>query len=147
MPRTPPPELQMRSTVSGPPPGVAMRMQRDRFDLVDAIASDADALVFAFTVAVADAQSSPPRFTGAFTQGPADKRFVYVNVGTAAGQRDSPWSRRIKVPLYSIAPELVAEALARPGSVLSAAIRGTGRDGTPACATVPLASPWTVALA
>jgi hypothetical protein len=145
MPRTPTPELQLRLTVMDPPPGVVLRMQRGRFELVDAVAADTHAMVFAFSVAVADAGATPPRFTGPFTQGPADKRFVYVNVGTAAGQHDSPWSRRIKVPLYSIAPALVAEALAGTGSVMSASIRGTGRDGTPACATVPLVAPWALA--
>jgi hypothetical protein len=141
----PAPELQLRLIVTDPPAGVALRMQRGRFELVDAVTADSHAMVFTFSVAVADAVATPPRFTGPFTQGPADRRFVYVNVGTAAGQHDSPWTRRIKVPLYSIAPALVAEALGRPGSLLSATIRGTGRDGTPACATVPLVAPWALA--
>jgi len=46
------------------------------------------------------------------------------------------------VPLYSLTPALVAAALAAPGAVLETRIRGTGRDGTPACATVPLLMPW-----
>jgi hypothetical protein len=101
-----------------------------------------DALVFEFPVNVADANSEPPRLVGEFTQGPAAGRFVYINVGTSAGQRGSPWTRRIKIPLYSMTPALVAKAIAAPGTVLETSIRGTGRDGTPACATVPLLAPW-----
>jgi hypothetical protein len=143
MPRASLPELRLRITVVGPPAGVALRMQRGRAELADAVASSADALVFEFPVAVADAAKTPPRFTGPFTQGPADGRFVYINVGTSAGQFGSPWTRRIKVPLYSITPALVSSALATPGALLETRISGTGRDGTPACATVPLLQPWT----
>jgi len=145
MPRASLPELRLRITVVDPPAGVALRMQRGRVELADAVASSADALVFEFSVAVADAAKSPPRFTGAFTQGPADGRFVYINVGTSAGQFGSPWTRRIKVPLYSITPALVASVLAAPGALLETRIQGKGRDGTPACATVPLLQPWTLA--
>jgi hypothetical protein len=145
MARAPQPELRLRITVVGPPAGVALRMQRGRFELADAVSASSDALVFEFPVTVADAACMPPRFTGAFAQGPADGRFVYINVGTSAGQHDSPWTRRIKVPLYSVTPELVAEALAKTGALLATRINGTGRDGTPACATVPLLAPWALA--
>jgi hypothetical protein len=147
MARAPQPELRLRITVVGPPAGVALRMQRGRFERSDAVSASGDALVFEFPVTVADAACTPPRFTGPFAQGPADERFVYINVGTSAGQHDSPWTRRIKVPLYSIAPELVAEALATDGAMLAAKISGIGRDGTPACATVKLLEPWAIATA
>lgn len=141
MKRATQPELRLRITVLDPPAGVAFAMQRGRSELANAVEARADALVFEFAVNVADASSEPPRLVGEFTQGPAAGRFVYINVGTCAGQH-SPWSRRIKVPLYSMTPELVAAAIAAPGTVLETRIRGTGRDGTPACATVPLLAPW-----
>ena len=133
-PRAPHPELRLRITVIEPPPGVRLAMQRGRFDLADAVETRADALVFEFPVSVADASCTPPRLLGEFTQGPVTGRFVYINVGTSAGQFGSPWTRRIKVPLYSMTPA--------PGTVLETRIRGIGRDGTPACATVPLLVPW-----
>jgi hypothetical protein len=147
MARAPQPELRLRITVVTPPAGVAFRMQRGRFELADAVSASADELVFEFPVTVADAACTPPRFTGPLTQGPADGRFVYINVGTSAGQHESPWTRRIKVPLYSIAPELVAAALSTSGAVLETKINGIGRDGTPACATVRLLEPWALATA
>jgi hypothetical protein len=146
MKRAPQPELQLRITMVEPPAGVAFAMQLERSELVQPVKTRADALVFEFPVKVADANSEPPRFVGPFTQGPAAARFVYINVGTCAGQLSSPWTRRIKVPLYSITPALVAKALAAPGTVLETSIRGTGRDGGPACATVPLLRAWAPAL-
>ena len=133
-PRAQHPELRLRITVIEPPAGVRLAMQRGRFDLADAVETRADALVFEFPVSVADASCTPPRLLGEFTQGPVTGRFVYINVGTSAGQFGSPWTRRIKVPLYSMTPA--------PGTVLETRIRGIGRDGTPACATVPLLVPW-----
>jgi len=62
---------------------------------------------------------------------------VYINTGVRAGQPDSCWDRRAKVPLGGITSDLIAAALA--GDVaLEARIEGTARDGGPACATVPL---------
>ena len=133
-PRAQHPELRLRITVIEPPAGVRLAMQRGRFDLADAVETRADALVFEFPVSVADASCTPPRLLGEFTQGPVTGRFVYINVGTSAGQFGSPWTRRIKVPLYSMTPA--------PDTVLETRIRGIGRDGTPACATVPLLVPW-----
>ena len=133
-PRAQHPELRLRITVIEPPAGVRLAMQRGRFDLADAVEIRADALVFEFPVSVADATCTPPRQLGECTQGPVTGRFVYINVGTSAGQFGSPWTRRIKVPLYSMTPA--------PGTVLETRIRGIGRDGTPACATVPLLVPW-----
>ena len=40
-----------------------------------------------------------PNFAGPFVQGPAGERFVYINIGTYAGQLNTPWSRRLKIPL------------------------------------------------
>lgn len=141
-PRAQHPELRLRITVIEPPPGVRFAMQRGRFDLAEAVDTRADALVFELPVSVADATCTPPRLLGEFTQGPVTGRFVYINVGTGAGQRGSPWTRRIKVPLYSMTSALIAAALAAPGTVLETRIRGIGRDGTPACATVTLLVPW-----
>jgi hypothetical protein len=138
-------ELRMRILLVAPPPGVAFALQHGPHGLVGPVAERQGAQVFEFTVRVGDASVEPPRLLGPFTQGPAAARFVYICVGTSAGQFGSPWTRRIKVPLYTMAPGLVAEALALPHAVLESRIAGTGRDGSPACATVSLLSPWAIA--
>jgi hypothetical protein len=86
----------------------------------------------------------PSRFLGPFTQGPPTARFVYVTSGQSAGQPGSCWNRRAKIPLGGITWSLLEQVLAKKGAVLEVQIEGTGRDGGPACATVPLARTWRV---
>jgi hypothetical protein len=67
-----------------------------------------------------------------------------VNSGKRAGQFDSCWDRRAKVPLTGVTASLIEQAAALPGAVLETQIAGTGRDGGPSCATVPLVGGWRV---
>jgi hypothetical protein len=131
-------QLPLRVVVERPPAGVAFRVQRGKWELLEPSPSASDSLSFDFTVRVVLAAGEPPNFLGEFAQGPRDSRFIYVNSGTSAGQHDSNWTRRAKLPLTKISAALVKRVLADPGSVLEARIEGVGRDGGPACATVPL---------
>jgi hypothetical protein len=65
------------------------------------------------------------------------ERFVYIDIGTCAGQIDSCWSRRLKVPLRGITMDMV-----EAGAILEARIPGTGKDGGPNCATVKPFDGW-----
>jgi hypothetical protein len=140
--------LPLRIVVDQPIPGVALALQRgsgNKFDLVGPVRTSADALVFDLDITL-DGRTSDgsPRLLGPFVQGPPAARFVYLNVGTMAGQIGSPWQRRVKVPLGAIAWQAI-ETLA-PGDCLTAHIASKGRDGTPACATVPILPPgWSAA--
>lgn len=132
-------ELPLRITVLRPPPGVAFAVQRGRDGLLAPARASAEALSFDLTVRAAPrAGGGEVNLLGPFAQGPPADRFVYVNVGTSAGQPGSRWTRRAKVRTAGITPALVDQTLATPGAVLEARIQGTGRDGTPCCATVPL---------
>ena len=59
-------------------------------------------LQFDFTVRVKPGKDGGPNFLGPFVNGPTGERFVYLNIGTSAGQLDSVWTRRLKVPLRGI---------------------------------------------
>jgi Family of unknown function (DUF5990) len=132
-------EIPVRITVVQPPKGVTFRLQQGKSDLVAPAQALEDRLSFDFTLrVVGDPAKDPPNFRGLCAQGPSVGRFVYVNSGTSAGQAGSCWTRRAKVPLAGISWELIGQVLARPAAVLEARIRGTGKDGGPACATVPL---------
>jgi hypothetical protein len=132
-------ELPLRVTVVGLPPGVTWRLQRGGRDLIPPSRADGAGVSFDLTVRVGGAlPDGRPNLLGPLTQGPPGGRFLYVNSGTLAGQADSPWTRRAKVPLGGITQAMVGEVLARPGVVLEARIAGTAKDGGPACATVPL---------
>lgn len=132
-------EVRLRICVIGPPPGVVFCLQRGKAELVSPVLADGSDLAFDFTARIGERpDGSGPNFLGPFTQGPVSARFVYVNSGTCAGQWGSCWTRRAKVSLFTIGASLVEKALRSPGAVLEARIQGRGKDGGPACATVPL---------
>lgn len=136
-------ELALRIVVDQPIPGVALALQRGsgtKFDLVGPVRASAHSLVFDLDIIVEGSTAAgEPRLLGRFVQGPPAARFVYINVGASAGQIGSPWQRRVKVPLGAITRQAI-ETL-RPGGRLTAHIASKGRDGTPACATVPILPP------
>jgi hypothetical protein len=131
-------ELQLRIVVLRPPTGVTFAVQRGRFELLPPSSVTRDALVFDVAVRVGPGKDGAPNFLGPYAQGTPADRFIYVNSGTSAGQTQSCWSRRAKVRTGGIGWAMVDEVLATPGAVLEARFEGTGRDGGPACASVPL---------
>lgn len=140
------PQLSFRVIVEEPLAGVTYAVQRGRSDLLPPARSSKVQLSFEFPLTLADIDADPPRLTGEFAQGPAKKRFIYINTGTMAGQQNTCWTRRAKVPLYGIQRSLLASIVKAEGDdlVLEARIQGIGKDGGPACATVPLLSEWSI---
>jgi uncharacterized protein DUF5990 len=137
-------EIPVRITLIGPPPGVLFCLQRGRAELVSpALAADPE-LSFDLFLRVGRRPDGQPNFLGPFAQGRPADRFVYVRSGTLAGQADSCWTRRARVPLARIDWALLDEIWARPGAVLEARIPGRAKDGGPVCATVRLSDGWRV---
>src|SRR6476660_1217307 len=126
-------ELTLRIVVEGPPKGVDYALQKgsgSHYETVQKQRSAGKDLVFEFQPAVKDGVLDPMKALGGpFVQGPPKQRFVYLDIGTCAGQADTPWSRRLKVPLDGITANLIAA-----GGVVEARVPGTGRDGGPSCA-------------
>jgi hypothetical protein len=122
---------------------VKFGLQRGRRDLDPPTSSSREAIAFEFAVRVGRRPDGTPNFLGPYAQGPPTARFVYVNSGTLAGQADSCWTRRAKIPLGGMTWQMIQDARRTEG-VVEAEIDGTGRDGGPACATVPLRTPWRV---
>lgn len=138
-------EVSFRIVVLEPPRGVVFRLQRGRSELVPPSKEGGNALTFDFALrAEQGSDGVHPRLLGPFAQGPPIGRFVYVNSGKQAGQAESCWDRRAKVPLRDITASLIEHA-ARAGAVIEAQIAGTAGDGGPACATVPLIGGWRIA--
>jgi hypothetical protein len=136
------PSINLRIIVVDPPTGVTFALQAGKANLQPPEKASPE-LVFEFSLTVADLDSTPPRLTGKFAQGPPARRFVYVNSGTMAGERQSCWTRRAKVPLSGISTALIEKALQDDQVVLEASIAGKAKDGGPACASVPLLTAWT----
>lgn len=137
MPRPERTEIRLRFVIENPVPGVVYSLQDKKNEPVEAKSSKGAAIVFNFPIRVADG----PKFYGeqVRSEGP-DRRFVYIATGKRAGQMESCWSRRMKIDIHTIPEPLIAKAKA--GKVLEAIISGAGSDGTPACASVPLAKAW-----
>jgi hypothetical protein len=132
MPRPPQTEIRMRLIVENPVPGVAHSLQDKANRPVDIkFAAAGEPLTFDFAIRVADG----PKFFGeqVRSEGP-ERRFVYVAIGTLAGDPYSAWTRRMKIDIHTIAPDLIEAAVA--GKRLQGSFAGTAADGSPACATI-----------
>ena len=143
------PALTLRIVVEKPPAGVDYGVQSghgSNYDTVQTVRSRGDDLPFEFSVDVKEeSRRAAPDFRGPFVQGPARARFVYLDIGTSAGQTDAPWSRRLKIPLTGITWDMIDKVSSAPRRVLEARVPGTGRDGGPTCATVKDFDGWTIA--
>ena len=128
--------ITLRLTLADPVPGVRYSLQKDDAPFEPVTAVDAP---LSFDVPVR--LSGDNRFLGPFVrrEGPA-RRFVYIRIGTTAGDHASPWSRRAKIDIHDIPPTLLDRA--REGRTLEIVLPGRGKDGSPACATVRPTTPW-----
>jgi uncharacterized protein DUF5990 len=150
MPRAPMNELTFRIVLHKPPTGVDFGLQLGRSatsTLVQIQRSTGEDLRFEFPLSIVTAEGSDtPDFRGPASQGRNGERFVYLCIGRYAGQADSPWARRLKVPLTRITGALLQRALQRPSAVLEARVPGTARDGGPNAATVKPFDGWELRL-
>jgi len=138
-------EIQQRVTVVDPPVGIALAMQRGRDELHQSTRTTGESLGFDFTVRVRGKPDGALDFLGPFTQGPPSVRFVYVNIGTSAGDARSPWARRAKISLMGITEASIRQREQTPGARLEARHAGTAKDGSPSCASVKLLGDgWTM---
>ena len=134
-------ELKLRIIVESPPSGVDYALQKGSgtaYETDQRQRSHGKDLAFEFCPAVKDGVSDPmAALAGPFVQGPRGRRFIYLDIGTYAGQADSCWSRRLKVPLAGITMKMILA-----GGVIEARVPGIGRDGGPSCATVKDFDGW-----
>ena len=126
-------ELVLRIVVQQPPAGVDFALQKGHgsaYELTQKQRSKGNDLAFEFSIGVKHGKDAAmPEFTGPFVQGPRGGKFVYLDIGTLAGQADSCWTRRLKIPLVGITWEMVNSQ-----QPLEAKVPGTGKDGGPSCA-------------
>ena len=139
-------ELTFRIILEKPPAGVDFALQKGKgsnYETVQKQRSRAHDLRFDFTArAVPGAKNADPNLLGPFVQGPSGARFVYLDIGTAAGQIDSIWSRRLKIPLTGITAEILRQVEKDPKLILETHVPGTAKDGGPNCATVKPFAGW-----
>lgn len=142
-------ELSLRIVLQNPPAGVDFGLQKGHgreYATVQTQRSNRQSLHFSLTVTVkrTENKDQSPSFRGIFVQGPPNAQFIYPDIGTAAGQADSVWSRRLKIPLQGISGEMIDQLQANAHPFLEAHIPGTGKDGGPTCGTVKPFSGWCI---
>ena len=137
MPRADQSEIRARIVIEQPVAGVLHSLQEgDDKPLDPKRSKSGEPLAFDFPLRITPPKDDRgPKFFGPQVrrEGPV-RRFVYIRIGTAAGDRASPWTRRMKIDIHAIDPALLDAAMA--GGVLVGTINGTLPDGSPACATI-----------
>ncbi|WP_439585672.1 DUF5990 family protein [Dyadobacter bucti] len=131
-------EITLQIILIKPTQDVVFGLQKGagmNYETVQKQISASDDLVFTFTVRVKGDRSKDelPKLSGSFVQGSADNKFIYIDIGTYAGQSDTIWSRRLKIPLTGITWRDIDSLAAN--SMLQTSVPGVGRDGGPNCAT------------
>lgn len=141
-------EINFCIILQAPVAGVQFALQKgsgNTYETVQTQQSAGSDLSFTFPAKVRTGKDGQPDFAGPFVQGPSGERFVYIDIGAMAGQPTSPWSRRLKVPLRGISWEMVQQVADDTQLVLETRVPGTGKDGTPNCATVKPFDGWRTA--
>lgn len=136
-------EIRARIVIERPVPGVLHSLQEDDAPLDPKRSNTGEALAFDFPLRIERPRGAPAKFFGKQVrrEGPL-RRFVYIRIGTCAGDAASPWTRRMKIDIHDVDPALLDAAVA--GGVLEGTITGTAADGSPSCATIRPVS-WRVA--
>lgn len=125
--------IDFRIVIERPVIGVLHSLQaKDESPLDPKCSREGEALPFDFQVGV----EPGPKFVGdqVRREGPV-RRFVYIRIGQLAGDPSSPWSRRMKIDIPDIGQDLL-DLAASGGGVIETTVIGTGKDGTPSCATL-----------
>jgi hypothetical protein len=138
--------VPLRIVLVDPPPGIDFGIQEGKgndYKTISVKRSKAGNLTLECSVNVKGNRAhGPPNFAGPITQGPPTDRFIYIDIGKSAGQFNSCWQRRIKVPLETITWEMSDSVVLKPKRLLQATIPGTAKDGGPSCATVKPIDGW-----
>ena len=138
-------EISLRIILESPPTGVDFGIQKgsgSQYETIQKQRSNIIDLCFDLRILVKVSKTGLPDFSGALVQGSTAERFIYVDIGTCAGQIGSLWSRRLKIPLRDISVETIQLLLADSSLILETKVPGTGKDGGPNCATVKPFPGW-----
>jgi hypothetical protein len=139
-------QVTLRIILERPPSGIDFGVQEGHgsdYKTVQTQRSSKQDLRFEFPIRVKEGKNGRPTFLGSFAQGPADNRFIYLDIGTYAGQINTPWSRRLKIPLAGITWPMIEQS-SEGSLIIEVRVPGTGKDGGPTCGTVKGFSGWAI---
>ena len=125
--------VTLRLIIDDPVPGVRYSLQKDDMPFEPRTAGE-DPLAFEVPITL----QPDGRITGPFVRREGSvRRFVYIRIGTSAGDHAAAWSRRAKIDIHDI-----PKAVLVPNARLEVHLPGRGKDGSPACATVRPVIGW-----
>src|SRR4051812_25838989 len=95
-------EIELQIVLENPLDGIAYGLQKGKgphYEIVQSQIGTGGNLTFEFIVQFKQANVSVLSPAGPFVQGPLGNRFVYIDIGSYAGQTGAQWNGRLKVPL------------------------------------------------
>ncbi|MEP7237797.1 MAG: DUF5990 family protein, partial [Ferruginibacter sp.] len=137
-------DISVKIILEKPPANVDFGIQKgsgSKYETIQKQKSVGEDLQFAFTITVKIKPEGSADFAGPIVQGNLNGRFIYIDIGTYAGESGSLWGRRLKIPLRGITSAMI-EKLSADSGILETKVPGTGKDGGPNCATVKPFSGW-----
>jgi hypothetical protein len=140
-------EITLQIILIKPTKNVDFGLQKgagNNYETIQKQRSTGQDLLFKFPIKIKGERNKDPlpKFSGPFVQGPSGSKFIYIDIGTCAGQIGTAWSRRLKIPLTGIDWKSIDKLITDTNSILEAIVPGTGRDGGPNCATVKPFDGW-----
>jgi Family of unknown function (DUF5990) len=114
----------------------------NNYETIQIQESKGENLSFQAELRVKFSEDNTSVFLGKFAQGTPDERFIYIDIGTAAGQRNTIWSRRLKIPLRGITKEMIEKSVADAQFLIETRVLGVGKDGSPNCGTAKPFNGW-----
>jgi hypothetical protein len=141
-------ELTLHITLLQPPGDTDFGLQKGKgndYETIQKQRSGNGDLHFEAIINTKQDKNNKADFTGPLVHGPIGERFLYIDIGTYAGQSNSVWGRRLKIPLASITNQVLEQLSRSPNHILQTHIAGTGKDGGPTCGTVKPFEGWKIA--
>ena len=138
-------EISLKILLQNPVKGTMYGLQKGKganYETVQAQLGNGQALAFNFTIHVKAANGELFAIAGPFVQGPAGSHFIYIGIGSYAGQAGALQNGRLKVPL----PEASFQNTPPDeGNFLwSCTVPGSKEDGKPVFATVKPFVGWSM---
>jgi Family of unknown function (DUF5990) len=140
-------ELRCSIILENPTAGVVFGLQKgggNDYETIQKQKATGENLLFELNVRVKTGKNTAPVFLGPCTHGTPADRFIYIDIGTYAGQKESSWDRRLKIPFRGITPEMIQQLIKDPKLLLETRVSGIGKDGGPNCGTVKPFNGWEV---
>lgn len=134
-------ELRLHIIIEKPLAGVLYGLQLgngNHYQTVQQQVADDKNLLFNATVLVKRDKNGKATLSGPVVQGKPSERFLYIDIGTSAGQINSEWTRRMKIPL----PDPGSFSSEASDLTLQTTVPGIGKDGGPNCATIKPFAGW-----